>query len=43
VFVLSGWRKLHNLDQVIEYFGSLGIPKPTAGAPAGSEPCSAGS
>lgn len=26
VFVASGWGKLHNLDEVSAYFGSLGIP-----------------
>jgi putative oxidoreductase len=28
VFVQSGWGKLHNLPQVVEYFTSLGIPAP---------------
>jgi putative oxidoreductase len=33
IFVLSGWGKLHNLDQVIQYFGELGIPHPELQAP----------
>lgn len=33
VFVQSGWGKLHNLSQVIDYFGSLGIPAPQIQAP----------
>jgi len=33
VFVLSGWGKLHNLDKVIEYFRTLGIPAPELQAP----------
>lgn len=33
VFVQSGWGKLHNLENVIEYFGSLGIPAPQIQAP----------
>lgn len=39
IFVLSGWGKLHNLDQVIQYFGELGIPHPELQAPfaAGTE------
>jgi putative oxidoreductase len=39
VFVKSGWGKLHNLDQVIAYFTSLGIPAPEIQAPfvAGTE------
>jgi putative oxidoreductase len=28
VFMLTGWGKLQNLDQVTEYFTSLGIPAP---------------
>lgn len=28
VFMLTGWAKLQNLDQVTEYFTSLGIPAP---------------
>ena len=32
VFVASGWGKLHNLDDVTQYFGSLGIPAPHAQA-----------
>lgn len=33
VFLLSGWGKLHHLDDVIEFFGSLGIPAPQIQAP----------
>lgn len=33
VFILSGWGKLHNLDQVITFFGELGIPAPQLQAP----------
>jgi len=33
VFVKTGWGKLHNLDQVIEFFRSLGIPAPEFQAP----------
>jgi putative oxidoreductase len=33
VFLLSGWGKLHHLDDVIEFFGSLGIPAPQLQAP----------
>ncbi len=32
-FVLSGWGKLHNLDNVIQYFQSLGIPAAGVQAP----------
>ena len=32
VFVASGWGKLHSLDDVTRYFGSLGIPAPHAQA-----------
>lgn len=32
VFVTSGWGKLHSLDDVTRYFGSLGIPAPHAQA-----------
>lgn len=28
VFMLTGWGKLQNLDRVMEYFTSLGIPAP---------------
>jgi putative oxidoreductase len=28
IFVGTGWGKLHDLDKVTEYFGSLGIPFP---------------
>ena len=39
IFVLSGWGKLHDLGQVIKYFGELGIPHPELQAPfaAGTE------
>ena len=33
VFLFSGWGKLHHLDDVIEFFGSLGIPAPQIQAP----------
>ena len=33
VFVTTGWGKLQNLDQVIEFFRSLGIPAPEVQAP----------
>ncbi len=33
VFVFSGWGKLHGLDQVVDYFRSLGIPAPELQAP----------
>jgi putative oxidoreductase len=36
VFTLSGWGKLHNLDNVIEYFSSLGIPAARYQAPFAS-------
>jgi putative oxidoreductase len=32
-FVLTGWGKLHSLDQVTEYFTSLGIPAAHIQAP----------
>ena len=39
VFLWSGWGKLHNLDGVIQFFASLGIPAPELQAPfvAGTE------
>lgn len=39
VFTLSGWGKLHDLDKVVEYFRSLGIPAAELQAPfaAGTE------
>lgn len=39
VFLESGWGKLHNLPQVVEYFTELGIPAPHLQAPfvAGTE------
>lgn len=36
VFLLSGWGKLHHLDDVIEFFGSIGIPAPQIQAPFAS-------
>ena len=36
IFVISGWGKLHNLEQVINYFGELGIPHPELQAPFAS-------
>lgn len=33
VFVHSGWGKFHHLDQVIEFFASLGLPAPQLQAP----------
>lgn len=33
VFAETGWGKLQNLDRVIGYFGSLGIPLPEIQAP----------
>ena len=33
VFVQSGWGKIHNLENVIGYFDSLGIPAPHLQAP----------
>jgi putative oxidoreductase len=33
VFVVSGWGKLHNLEGVINFFRSLGIPAPELQAP----------
>jgi putative oxidoreductase len=33
IFVQSGWGKLHNLPQVIDFFKSLGIPAPALQAP----------
>jgi putative oxidoreductase len=32
VFVVSGWGKLHNLEQVTAFFTELGIPAPGAQA-----------
>jgi putative oxidoreductase len=39
LFVVSGWGKLHDLEQVIDYFGELGIPYAELQAPfaAGAE------
>jgi len=33
VFLQSGWGKLHSLDNITEYFGSLHIPLPALNAP----------
>ena len=32
-FVVTGWGKLHNLEQITAYFTSLGIPAPQLQAP----------
>lgn len=32
-FAITGWGKLHNLEKIIEYFRSLGIPAPELQAP----------
>lgn len=32
MFVQDGWGKLHNLDKVTEFFGTLGLPMPGATA-----------
>lgn len=32
IFILSGWRKLHNLGNVTEFFTELGIPFPEINA-----------
>ena len=31
-FAQTGWGKLHRLPQVVEFFGSLGIPAPALNA-----------
>lgn len=36
IFLWSGWGKLHDLDSVIAFFGSLGIPHPELQAPFAS-------
>jgi putative oxidoreductase len=36
VFLWSGWGKLHSLDKIVEFFGSLGIPYPELQAPFAS-------
>jgi putative oxidoreductase len=33
VFIQSGWGKLHNLSNVVDFFKSLGIPFPALQAP----------
>jgi putative oxidoreductase len=33
VFIQSGWGKLHNLSNVVEFFKTLGIPAPAIQAP----------
>lgn len=33
VFVQTGWGKLHNLDQIVNFFRELGIPAPELQAP----------
>jgi putative oxidoreductase len=32
-FAFNGWGKLHNLDKLVEFFGSLGIPAASLQAP----------
>jgi putative oxidoreductase len=36
LFLQTGWGKVHNLDQITEYFRSLGIPHPEIQAPFAS-------
>jgi len=36
LFLQTGWGKVHNLDQITEYFRSLGIPAPEIQAPFAS-------
>jgi putative oxidoreductase len=36
IFLWSGWGKLHDLESVIEFFASLGIPHPELQAPFAS-------
>ena len=36
VFLLSGWGKLHGLQDVVDFFRSLGIPAPEIQAPFAS-------
>jgi putative oxidoreductase len=33
VFAVTGWGKLHNLPQIVEFFRQLGIPHPELQAP----------
>lgn len=33
VFIESGWGKIHNIENVIQYFTELGIPAPAIQAP----------
>ncbi|HEY0555151.1 MAG TPA: DoxX family protein [Thermoanaerobaculia bacterium] len=33
IFIQSGWGKLHNLSNVVEFFKTLGIPAPGLQAP----------
>jgi putative oxidoreductase len=33
IFIQSGWGKLHNLSNVIDFFKTLGIPAPSLQAP----------
>lgn len=33
LFIDSGWQKWHNLDQIVPFFASLGIPYPQLQAP----------
>src|ERR1043166_3526449 len=36
IFLWSGWGKLHDLDRVIEFSGSLGLPHPELRGPFAS-------
>lgn len=36
IFLWSGWGKLHDLDQIVRFFGELGIPYPELQAPFAS-------
>lgn len=33
VFISTGWGKLHNLEQIVDFFRQLGIPAPEVQAP----------
>jgi len=33
VFIFSGWGKLHNLDEIVDFFREIGIPAPQLQAP----------
>ena len=36
VFLWTGWGKLHDLDQIVQFFAELGIPYPELQAPFAS-------